>query len=89
MHARVRVQLRHVIVRCAAASVFGVQRCEARVRPERGGHGASERVILEVDLSHCWQQGDRVGDGADEAVLLEEAASKHEGIVYYSWAVIL
>jgi hypothetical protein len=76
-------------VRCAAASVFGVQRCEARVRPERGGHGASERVILEVDLRHCWQQGDRVGDGADEAVLLEEAAPKHQGIVFYFSAIIM
>ncbi len=76
------MQLRHVRVRCAAAAsqVFGVQRCKARVRPKRGGHGARERVILEVDLGHCWQQGDRVGDGADEAVLLEEAASKHEGM---------
>ena len=56
---------------------LGVQRCKARVRPKRGGHGARERVILEVDLGHCSQQGDRVGDGAVEAVLLEEAASKH------------
>jgi hypothetical protein len=69
--------VRHASVRCSAVAsqAFGVQRSKARVRPERGGHGAGERVILEVDLRHCRQQGDRVGDGADEAVLLEEAAS--------------
>ncbi len=69
---------------CCSAVVsqaFGVQRSKPRVRPKRGGHGARERVVLEVDLGHCWQQGDRVGDGADEAVLLEEAAPTHEGII--------
>jgi hypothetical protein len=74
------MQVRHASVRCAAAAshVFGIQRCKARVRPERGGHGARECVVLEVDLGHCWQKGDRVGDGADEAVPLEEAASKYK-----------
>ncbi len=61
--------------------VFGIQRCKAWDRPNFGGHGAGERVILEVDLGHCWKQGDRVGDGAVEAVLLEEAASKQEGSI--------
>jgi hypothetical protein len=82
--ARVRVcsPVRHVSVRCSAlaSQVLGIQRCKARVRPKRGGHGARERVILEVDPGHCWQQGDRVGDGADEAVPLAEAAPTHEGI---------
>ncbi len=66
---------------CCSAVVsqaFGAQRSKPRVRPKRGGHGARERVILEVDLGHCWQQCDRVGDGAVEAVPLEEAASKYK-----------
>ena len=73
MHARAPCE--RALFPTVASQVFGVQRCKARVRPKRGGHGACERVILEVDLRHCWQQGDRVGDGADKAVLLEEAAS--------------
>jgi hypothetical protein len=83
VHARVRVQLRHARVRLCPSSVasVGVQRCKVRVRPNCGRHGARERVILEINLRHCWQQADRVGDGAVEAVPLEEAASKNEGVI--------
>ncbi len=90
-YARGCGQLRRVSVRCSALAwrVFGVQRSKARVRPKRGRHGARERIILKIDLGHCWQRGDRVGDGAVEAVPLEEAASKHEEIIGYSSAVIL
>ena len=84
LRARVRAcsPVRHVSVRWSAlaSQVLGVQRCKARVRPKRGRHVARERVILEIDPGHCWQQGDRVGDGADEAVPLAEAAPTHEGI---------